>query len=121
MYGDDLDWSKRFHDAGWKVVYFPAAGKFHYGGTSSAKTPIKFFVEMRKCNFQYWQKNYGPATQFVFLAIVWTHQAIRLRGYSLLWLATKSKQSEVAFKANRSLACMRWLMGVENKRGEQVR
>jgi len=46
---------------------------------------------------------------------------LRLGGYSLLWLAAKSKQSEMAFKAKRSLACMRWAIGVEDKRGEQVR
>ena len=121
MYGDDLDWSKRFHDAGWKVVYFPEAESLHYGGASSARAPIKFSVEMQRANFQYWQKHYSRASQFVYLAIVWTHQAIRLGGYSLLWLAKGSEHSEVAFKAKRSLACMRWVMGVEDKRGEQVR
>jgi hypothetical protein len=57
----------------------------------------------------------------VYLVIIWSHQAIRLGGYSLLWLAAKSKQSDIAFKVKRSLACMRWAMGVEDKRGEQVR
>lgn len=121
MYGDDLDWSKRFHDAGWKLVYFPEAESLHYGGASSARAPIKFSVEMQRANFQYWQKSHGRASQFVFLAIVWVHQALRLGGYSLLWLAAKSRQSELAFKVKRSLACMRWAMGVEDKRGEQVR
>jgi GT2 family glycosyltransferase len=121
MYGDDLDWSKRFRDAGWKVVYFPDAESLHYGGASSARAPIKFSVEMQRANFQYWQKSHGLVSQFVYLTIVWTHQAIRLCGYSLLWLAAKSKRSDAGFKAKRSQACMRWVMGVEDKRGEQVR
>ena len=121
MYGDDLDWSKRFRQAGWKLVYFPEAESLHYGGASSARAPIKFSVEMQRANFQYWQKRHGLLSQAVYRGIVSMHQAFRLAGYSLLWLAAKSRQSETAFKAKRSLACMRWAMGVEDKRGQQVR
>jgi len=121
MYGDDLDWSKRFREAGWKLIYFPGVESLHYGGASSAKAPVKFSVEMQRANFQYWRKYHGFVSQFMYLAIVWMHQAFRLAGYALLWLATKSRQSETAFKAKRSLACMRWAMGVEDKRGERVR
>ncbi len=119
MYGDDLDWSKRFREAGWKLIYFPGAESLHYGGASSAKAPIKFSVEMQRANFQYWKKHHGFLSRYVFRAIVWVHQTLRLAGYSLLWLA--SKQSETAFKAKRSLACVRWAMGVEDKKGEHVR
>jgi hypothetical protein len=121
MYGDDLDWSKRFREAGWKLVYFPEVASLHYGGASSARAPIKFSVEMQRANFQYWQKHHGLASQIAYRGIVWLHQALRLAGYSLIWLAAKSRQSETGFKAKRSLACMRWAMGVEDKRGEQVR
>ncbi|HWX39258.1 MAG TPA: glycosyltransferase family 2 protein [Candidatus Sulfotelmatobacter sp.] len=121
MYGDDLDWSKRFRQAGWKLIYFPGAESLHYGGASSARAPIKFSVEMQRANFQYWQKHHGLASQIVYRGIVWMHQAFRLAGYSLLWLAAKSRQAETGFKAKRSLACMRWAMGIEDKRGEQVR
>jgi GT2 family glycosyltransferase len=121
MYGDDLDWSKRFREAGWKLIYFPEAESLHYGGASSAKAPIKFSVEMQRANFQYWRKHHGFLSQCVYRGIVWMHQAFRLVGYSLVWLAAKSTQSETAFKVKRSLACMRWAMGVEDKRGEQVR
>ena len=121
MYGDDLDWSKRFRQAGWNLIYFPGAESLHYGGASSSRAPIKFSVEMQRANFQYWQKHHGVASQVVYRAIVSLHQALRLVAYSALWLAAKSKQAETAFKAKRSLACMRWAMGVEDKRGEQVR
>lgn len=121
MYGDDLDWSKRFREAGWKLIYFPGAESLHYGGASSAKAPIKFSVEMQRANFQYWKKHHGFLSWYLFRGIVWMHQALRLAGYSLLWLGAKSNQSETAFKAKRSLACARWAMGVEDKKGEQVR
>ena len=34
MYGEDIDWSKRFNDKGWGVVYVPEAEAVHYGGAS---------------------------------------------------------------------------------------
>lgn len=110
MYGDDLDWSKRFRDAGWRVVYFPEAESLHYGGGTTARAPVRFSVEMQRANFRYWQKNYGRASQFAYLAVVCIHQAVRLLGYSLLFLAAKSKRTAAAFKVKRSLACMRWII-----------
>ena len=120
MYGDDLDWSKRFREAGWKVVYYPETESLHYGAASSARAPIKFSVEMQRAFFQYWRKRHGMLSQILYMGIVWIHQGSRLAGYSLLLLA-KSKQSEISYKAKRSLACMRWAMGLEDKSGEQVR
>jgi GT2 family glycosyltransferase len=42
MYGEDVDWCKRFRQKGWKVVFFGEAEALHYGGASSANAPIKF-------------------------------------------------------------------------------
>ncbi len=120
MYGDDLDWSKRFHDAGWKVVYFPEAESLHYGGGTTARAPVRFSVEMQRANFQYWQKNYSRASQLTYLLIVWIHQAIRLVGYSLLFLAAKSRRTAATFKVKRSLACIRWVMGMSYRRGAEA-
>lgn len=116
MYADDLDWSKRFHDAGWKVVYFPEAESLHYGGGTTAQAPVFFSLEMQRSNFQYWQKNYSRASELPYLVIVWIHQAVRLVGYSLLSLAAKPNRTAAAFKAKRSLACMRWLMQLRYRR-----
>jgi GT2 family glycosyltransferase len=111
MYADDLDWSKRFHDAGWKVVYFPEAESIHYGGGTTARAPIRFSVEMQRADFQYWKKNYGRASQLAYLCIVMLHQVIRLVGHSLLLLNPKTKREDVTPKIKRSLACIRWVFG----------
>ncbi len=120
MFGDDLDWSKRFHDAGWRVVYFPVAESFHYGGGTTARAPVRFSVEMQRANFQYWQKNYSRASQLVYLVIVWIHQAVRFVGYSLLFLAAKSRRTAATFKVKRSLACMLWVIGLGHHRGVEA-
>lgn len=35
MYGEDLDWCYRFHEAGWKVLYYPEVTVLHLKGASS--------------------------------------------------------------------------------------
>lgn len=37
MYMEDVDWCRRFWDAGWEVAYVPEAGLYHYHGKGSAK------------------------------------------------------------------------------------
>jgi GT2 family glycosyltransferase len=119
MYGDDLDWSKRFRDAGWRVVYFPEAESIHYGGGTTARAPIRFSVEMQRADFQYWKKNYGRASQFVYLSIVVMHQMVRLVGYSLLFLKSKTNREELTLKIKKSLASIRWVF--ENHHADRVR
>jgi GT2 family glycosyltransferase len=112
MYGDDLDWCKRFREAGWKIVYFPEVESIHYGGGSSGRARVQFCVEMQRANFQYFRKNFGPASILMFPAIVWIHHAIRLVVNSLLFMGSRSKRSEATRKIKECVACMRWAMGL---------
>ena len=57
FYSEDVDWCKRIHDAGWKLVYYPEASAIHYGEGSSSAAPIRFRLEMLKANWQYWRKH----------------------------------------------------------------
>jgi N-acetylglucosaminyl-diphospho-decaprenol L-rhamnosyltransferase len=38
LYFEDVDWCRRFNDAGWKVVYLPEAKMHHYHGRGSKKS-----------------------------------------------------------------------------------
>lgn len=38
LYFEDVDWCRRFHQAGWRVVYFPKAKMHHYHGRVSKKS-----------------------------------------------------------------------------------
>jgi GT2 family glycosyltransferase len=115
MYADDLDWSKRFRDAGWKVIYFAEASSIHYGGGTTARAPIRFAVEMQRANFQYWQKNYGRASQFGYLLVSIIHQAIRLVGSALCLAIRKGNREEMKFKQNRAIACLKWAVSTDKQ------
>ena len=111
MYGEDIDWSYRFQQAGWRRVFFAGAEAIHFGGGSSGNAPLRFQIEMYRANCQYWEKHHGKASQVMYRCVIWLHQVVRLIGYSVLFIG-KSNRAEAAFKMRKSLACMAWVMGV---------
>jgi GT2 family glycosyltransferase len=109
MYGEDVDWCTRFRRAGWRLVYYPLAKAIHYGGGSSTKDPVRCYIELQRANLQYWKKHKRSFAQAAFLLIIAFQQLLRVTGYGLLYLASRSHSLEAAGKIRRSVACLRWL------------
>jgi hypothetical protein len=60
FYNDDMDLCRRANKAGFKVVYFPSARVYHYGGFSAKKQANKFLmVEGYRGGLYYCKKHYG--------------------------------------------------------------
>jgi GT2 family glycosyltransferase len=112
MYGEDMDWCRRFHRAGWRVVFNPHAEAIHYGGGSSSNAPVRFYVEQQRANLQYWKKHHGRISLSLYLFTVWINQATRVLGHGLVYLARGSSRPKASYKVRRSYACMRWLVGL---------
>ncbi len=112
MYGEDIDWCHRFWQAGWRVVYFPEASATHLGGASSARAPVRFYVEMHRANMQYWRRHHSPASQAVYYALSVLHHAVRVVGYGAAYLLLPARRGEAGFKVARSAACLGWLLGI---------
>jgi len=115
MYGDDIDWCLRFRKAGWRVAFDADAEAIHYGGGTTARAPVYFYVEMQKANLQYWKKHHSRAAQFAYLASVGVHDSLRYLLYSILSAFGESWRTRVGRKAERSLASLRWLFGFRSK------
>lgn len=111
MYGEDIDWCHRFRDAGWQVVFYPDAGALHYGAASSREAPSRFYVEMRRANLQYFRKHHGVLGVFGYRLAIWVHELFRVVGYSILYCFDRQRRFESAFKIQRSILCMRWMLG----------
>ena len=78
MYAEDIDYSKRFHDAQWRVIYHPLVRVIHYGGASSDNAPIRFYIEMRRANLMYWRKHNGYLVAWVHQMLTVIHELIRI-------------------------------------------
>jgi hypothetical protein len=111
IYAEDLDWCKRFKDSGGMIVYFPEAEAIHFGGGSSANTPLKFFVEMQRAGCQYWKKHHSRPAYGAYVVIMFLHHLLRAISYTLFHLVQYPEREKAAFKMNRHVMALRWLLG----------
>jgi hypothetical protein len=63
MYAEDLDWCKRFRDAGYKIIYLPQVEIIHHKYKSGIKTESNITSIQAKRHFydtmlQYYDKHY---------------------------------------------------------------
>jgi len=111
MYGEDMDWSRRFKNAKWKNVYLAEASSIHYGGGSSSNSPVRFYIEKHRANFQYFEKHHNPFEQAGFWISVFLYHFFRVLGHGVRYVLPGSNRQERGYKVKRSMACLRWLVG----------
>lgn len=111
MYGEDMDWCRRFWRGGWRVVYDPAAVAIHYGGASSDLQPTRFFIQLQRSILRYWRKHHGRAGWVYCAAMIALHQLVRLAAGTALYVLRPARRAEIGRKIRRNAACLAWLAG----------
>jgi hypothetical protein len=109
MYGEDMDWCRRFWLSGSRLVFVSSAEAVHYGGASSAKAPVRFYIERQRADLQYWKKHHSRLAAAGFFLISGLHLLLRITGYSFALLFRNDARSTYQYKVRRSLACLKWL------------
>ena len=109
LYGEDIDWCRRFHAAGWDVMFYPGAEAVHLGGASSSNAPIKFYIEMQKADLQYWRKYHGKLGKASYTMVILLHNVLRVIARAIQYAFCLSSKDRIGFKLRRSLACIRWI------------
>ena len=90
MYSEELDLCRRIKQAGWRVVYAPAALVIHHEGKSSEQVSTRRHILFNTSKVRYWRKWFGPRwgetlRRYLLLeyhAQVWVERA-------KLWLGSK--------------------------------
>lgn len=59
LFSEETDWARRFHDAGWKVLFFPGAECVHVGGASHGG---RLFRENLRGHLRFLAKHRGPSS-----------------------------------------------------------
>lgn len=59
MYSEELDWCRRIRDAGWRVVYLPAAQVVHHYGKSSEQAVTARQINFQRAKLRYFRKYHG--------------------------------------------------------------
>jgi N-acetylglucosaminyl-diphospho-decaprenol L-rhamnosyltransferase len=61
MYSEELDWCRRIKEAGWRVVYLPAAQVVHHQGKSSDQAVAARHISFQRAKLRYFSKYHGRA------------------------------------------------------------
>ena len=61
MYSEELDLCRRVQEAGWRIIYAPAALVIHHEGKSSEQAAPQRHIRFNTSKVRYWRKWYGPA------------------------------------------------------------
>jgi hypothetical protein len=59
MYSEELDWCRRFREAGWRVVYLPTAQVVHHEGKSSEQVVAARHIHFQTSKVRYFRKYHG--------------------------------------------------------------
>ena len=119
MYGEDMDWCKRFRKHGWKLAFVPSAEVIHYGGASSANAPVRFYIERHRADLQYWRKHHSHPAVACYFMLTCLHLLVRLAGYSVAFWLRPSARETYQYKIKRSLAALKWMLsaGIGRRKG----
>lgn len=110
FYGEDIDWCRRFRDAGWKLAYVPQATATHFGGGSTSKAPLRFSVEILKATTKYWRKHHGLAGHALCVAFLILHHGVRFIMRAIRRIAGLGGSRESRDKLDEDIASLRWLI-----------
>ncbi|MBS2007695.1 MAG: glycosyltransferase [Cyanobacteria bacterium SZAS TMP-1] len=76
MFGEDIDWCWRVKEAGYSVVYVPAAVVYHIHGASSRKRPVGTTINLHKGMEVFYRKHhakrYWPPFNLLVYAAIWS-------------------------------------------------
>ena len=114
MYGEDLDWCRRFRRAGWKVLFFPGAQVIHYGGGSSQNASLPCYLQLQRANLQYWRKYHGCISSWSYYCLLLLGHALRGSSLWLAYVVAKSRRVQLRPRIARHVAAFRRLAFEEN-------
>jgi GT2 family glycosyltransferase len=99
VYSDETDFCKRLHDAGWAILFVPAARAIHHEQLATDRSSTRRLVEFHRGRDLYMRKHHSRATAALarFLA-AWSYvpralAALVLPGHSASWYWLHAKQA----------------------------
>jgi GT2 family glycosyltransferase len=111
FYAEDVDLCQRFHEAGWRLAFYPEAKAIHYGGASSAVASARFLIEMERANLQYWRKHHSWFAHKFVAVISVAHYFLRLTVWIAVYLFRAKNRHTAERMISNYAACLGWLSG----------
>jgi GT2 family glycosyltransferase len=85
---EEVDLCRRVWNAGFPIVFTPAAVITHLGGQSVSRFPVRFEIEKHRSRYRYFYKHFGPRAARSCRRLSIARIRVRQAGYTVLsWLA----------------------------------
>lgn len=110
MYGDDVDWCRRAHNAGWEVMFYPGGQAIHDRGKTTAPYPVRFALAQQRSVLYYWSKHHGFWGMMGIRGIMVFHHVIRYAVALAKSVARRARNGEAKVRKQVSGACLRELL-----------
>jgi len=110
FYAEDIDWCKRFREAGWKLMFIPEASATHFGGGSTSNAPLHFSIEILRATLKYWRKHHGIIGQVICYLFTIVHHGLRLMLRSMRTILGLCGSFDSKKKLHEDYVCLRWLL-----------
>jgi GT2 family glycosyltransferase len=78
MYVEEVDWCFRFHNRGWRILFFPGAAIDHFTGRSSSISGRDMDVERRRSLLTFFRKHRGRSAAYVANVMFLLGEAARI-------------------------------------------
>jgi GT2 family glycosyltransferase len=98
MYGEETDWCYRMKKNGWKILFTPVGQIIHFGGQSSAKTPVTMIIQLRLSILKFIKKHYGRPSIFLARLLTALFFIVRLPVWFVIYLFRPRHRSEASTK-----------------------
>ena len=112
MYSEELDWCRRFVNAGWKVVYLPDAQVVHHGSQSADQDLLHRHTRFQHSKARYFEKYHGPAlAQLVRIAILASYLFLLAEDVAKLLILRRKRpmrRARIGLLARVVAWCARW-------------
>ena len=110
FYMEDVDWCKRYGDAGWRIAFVPEATAIHYGGASTSMAALRYSIEYHRANVKYWRKYHGHVGVGTYYVLASLHHGMRLLARGVCRVARIGMSDERKHKLDEDFVCLRWLV-----------
>jgi len=110
FYGEDVEFCKRIYDDGWDIIFYPEAQIIHYGGASSSKDPVKYWIKLFNAYFLYFKKQ--KKSIFLLFIIKIFHVLIRLIILNIKKI-TKKINSKELIKLKAQMEIFKYLISLK--------
>ena len=109
FYSEDVDFCRSINTREWRIRFEPSARVIHYGGVSSAHSPIKFYIQYIKAKLQFVYKHKKPCYFRWYALTLLFHQFVRVLLSAPLSLLPKIRGNRARALINRGKAASKFL------------